>query len=424
MKFTKSEKLFEEAKRVLVGGVSSPVRAFKSVGGTPVFFVKGKGSRLFDADGNSFIDYCQSWGALILGHAAKNVVSAVSAQAKKGTSFGAATPYETRLGLLLKHQFPSCEKIRFTSSGTEAVMTAVRLARGATRKAKIIKFEGCYHGHSDALLAKAGSGLATLGMPESAGVPASFTAETLVLPFNDRRVLEETFRSRTDIAGLLIEPIAGNMGMIPADPSFLELARRLTQRHNTVLIFDEVITGFRVHAHGAQALYGIRPDLTTLGKVIGGGLPVGAVGGKKEIMDLLAPEGPVYQAGTLSGNPLSMAAGIATIEALSKKGEFQKLSRRAGHFIRDLRNAFKKNGIAASIPWAGSMFTIFFCKEAPSHFREISPAHKALYVRFFNHMLRSGVYLPPSPYEAMFVSTAHTDADFKATLQAVSRFRA
>ena len=423
LRTNKSRALFREAKTVLCGGVNSPVRAFKGVGGTPVFFEKGAGPRLIDADGNRYIDFCQSWGALALGHAHPAVVRAIARQAANGTSFGAPTRLETQLALLLKKYYPSCQKFRFTSSGTEAVMTAIRLARGFTGRSKIIKFEGCYHGHMDSLLVKGGSGLATLGKPDSAGIPAGFTHETIVLPYNDREALAAAFRKYADIAAIVIEPIAGNMGVISADPGFLAMARSHTKRRGALLIFDEVITGFRASLGGAQALYGIRPDLTTLGKVIGGGLPVGALGGPASILKHLAPEGDVYQAGTLSGNPVSMAAGIQTLQLLTSKGTFRKTATAAGYFVRELRAVFAKNRIPASVPWIGTIFGVYFGAESPSAFTEITSAHKARYRRFFHHMLERGIYLAPSAYESFFVSAAHGKPEFAATLRAAASFR-
>ncbi len=423
MKRVRSSRLYRKACRVLVGGVSSPARSFKAVGGSPVFFAEGRGSSLKDVDGNRYVDYCQSWGALILGHAHPNVVRALARQAAKGTSFGASIPLEAELAEAIRRFFPSCEKIRFTSSGTEAVMTAVRLARGATGKNRILKFEGCYHGHSDALLVKGGSGLATLGIPSSKGVPPAAAGQTTVLPFNAAEPLEAAFRKFRDIAAVILEPVAGNMGLVPAEPEFLQTVRRLTRRTEAVLIFDEVITGFRVSLQGAQGLYGIRPDLTTLGKVIGGGLPIGAVGGPSRLMKNLAPEGLVYQAGTLSGNPLSLRAGLETLRLLSRRGEFPGLERQTRSLARSLESALGRSGIPVSVPHVGSAFSIFFCKKPPRRFREITPAHVRTYRRFFRHMLERGIYLPPSAYEAMFVSTAHTGADFDKTLDAAEAFR-
>lgn len=419
----RSRAQYRKALGVLVGGVNSPVRTFKSVGRTPVFFEKAKGAHLYDVDGNRYLDFCMSWGALPLGHADPGTVEAVRAQARKGTSFGAPTPYETELALLIRRHMPSCQKLRFTSSGTEAVMTALRLARGVTGKSRIIKFEGCYHGHSDSLLVKAGSGLATLGQATSKGVPAALAAETLVLPYNDIGALEAAFSKFQDVAAVIIEAIAANMGVVPGRPEFLSALRRLTRKHKALLIFDEVITGFRVDLGGAQGLYGIEPDLTTLGKAIGGGMPVGAVGGPAALMDHLAPEGPVYQAGTLSGNPLSMAAGIRTLRTLSRPGFFKRLKLRSQGFIRELEPAFARNGVPAHVPSFGSLFGIFFQAAPPADFGGITSGHVAIYRRFFSHMLEKGVYLPPSAYEAFFTSAAHTDADLRRALAAVKSFR-
>jgi len=423
MNHKKSKALFARALKALAGGVNSPVRAFGGVGGTPIFFEKGKGATVTDVDGNTYIDYVQSWGPLVLGHAPKSVARAIAKQGARGTSFGAPTALETELAETLKRFFPSCERLRLTSSGTEAVMTAIRLARGATKRSKIIKFEGCYHGHSDSLLVKAGSGLATLGRPTSLGVPPELAKQTIVLPFNDRKALVAAFKKHKDIAAAIIEPIAGNMGLVPADPEFLSTLRRLTTQSGTILIFDEVITAFRAAPGGAQSLYGITPDLTTLGKVIGGGLPIGAVGGPARLFKYLSPDGGVYQAGTLSGNPISVTAGLATIHELTKNGGFAQLLQDTAIFVRDLREVFRKNKIECVVPWVGSMFCIYFQKEAPSSFKEITLNHVKTYRKFFRHMLESGVYLAPSAYEVFFVSTAHKRRDFDKTLAAVATFK-
>jgi len=423
MKHTRSAKAFQRACRVLVGGVNSPVRSFRAVGGSPVFFAKGKGSRLTDVDGNTYVDFCQSWGALVLGHADPRVTRAITAQTAKGTSFGASIELEAELAEMIRKFFPSCEKLRFTSSGTEAVMTALRIARGATGRNRIIKFEGGYHGHTDALLAKGGSGLATLGIPSSAGVPPAAAADTLVLPYNAVEPLRAAFAKFKDIAAVIVEPVAGNMGMIPGNPAFLKALRALTQKNGALLIFDEVISGFRTALGGVQSRARITPDLTTLGKVIGGGLPVGAVGGRASLMKHLAPEGPVYQAGTLSGNPLSMRAGLETLRALSAPGVFGRLRRTTSAFTAALAAAFRRSGIPAVTSSEGSVFALFFQPEAPRDFGGISERHVRTYNRFFRHMLERGVYLPPSAYEALFVSTSHTAKDLDLTLDAARSFR-
>lgn len=419
---TVSQKEFERSRAAIAGGVNSPVRAFKAMGGTPVFFKEGKGAFLTDVDGRRYIDFCLSWGALLFGHADAAVARAVAAQAKKGTSFGAATPYETRVAEKIKALVPSCERLRFTSSGTEAAMSAIRLARGYTRKSRIIKFEGCYHGHADALLVKAGSGLATFGHPSSAGVPELAARHTLVLPFNDAAAVRRAFDKYADIACVIVEPVPGNMGVVLPQPGFLQELRIQTQKHKSLLIFDEVITGFRVAAGGAQAAFKIRPDLTVMGKIIGGGLPMGVFGGDEKIMRLLAPDGPVYQAGTLSGNPLAMAAGLSVLDRILATDPQRKLEALTRRFAADLQRIFAKKGIPASVPSAGSMFSVFFQAEAPRDFSQITPEHVQIYRKFFWHLVHAGVYAPPSAYEAFFLSTAHTSAVLEKTLKSVRSF--
>lgn len=393
-----SQRLFLQAQKVLAGGVNSPVRAYHAVGGTPRFIRSAKGAEIRDADGNRYIDFVGSWGPMILGHGHHKVAAAIKAQAARGTSYGAPTELETEMAELVISAFPSVEKIRFVSSGTEAAMTALRLARAHTGRDKIVKFSGCYHGHSDALLVKAGSGSATLGIPDSAGVTRGVSADTLALPYNDIAAVETLFEDMGEsIAAVIVEPVAANMGLVPPKPGFLEGLRSLTSRHGAVLIFDEVITGFRLGFGGAQTVFGIKPDLTCMGKIIGGGLPVGAVGGRRDIMDLLAPLGPVYQAGTLSGNPLAMAAGIATLKELKKTRPYSTLKRRTEKLVA---------GLPARVSQMGSLFTIFF-----------DDARK--YPRFFHALLEEGVYFPPSQFEVCFVSAAHSDAILEKARRAI-----
>ena len=413
---TRSEELFEEAKGLMAGGVNSPVRSFKAVGGYPRFVARAKGSRIWDVDGKEYIDYLGSWGPLILGHAAPEVVEAIREAAGRGTSYGAPTELEIRLARLLQESFPSMELIRLVNSGTEATMSALRLARGFTRRDLIVKFEGGYHGHADALLARAGSGPLTLGVPDSAGVPAPTAAQTLTLPFNDVGLLEDLMKARgEEVAALIVEPVMGNCGVIPPGPEFLPALRRLSTRWGALLIFDEVITGFRVAPGGAQALYGVQPDLTCLGKIIGGGLPVGAYGGRREIMEQVAPLGPVYQAGTLSGNPIAMAAGVATLEALKRKGGYDRLEELGAQLEGEWRRAAKEMGIPATVNRVGSMFCCFFT-EGPV--RDLSTAKRSdtrRYAQYFHAMLEEGVNLPPSQFETGFISTAHTQEDIART---------
>ena len=415
----RSRSLFERSLALIPGGVNSPVRAFQAVGGTPIFFREGRGSRLTDEDGRQYIDYVGSWGPLILGHADPGVLEAVRAAAARGLSFGAPTALELEMAELLTSSMPSIEQVRLVSSGTEAVMSALRLARGFTGRSIIVKFEGCYHGHSDFLLVKAGSGALTFGNPTSAGVPPEFTAHTLVLDYNDPQRAADAFaRHGDDIAAVVLEPIAGNMNFMRPSDEFVHALRSLCTRHGALLVFDEVMTGFRVGPQGAQGLFGIRPDLTTLGKVIGGGLPVGAFGGRRDVMARLAPLGPVYQAGTLSGNPVAVSAGLATLRRVLEPGFFERLSRVTSTVVEGLEREARTAGVPFSTASAGGMFGLFFRARAPRAFAEVMQSDREAFNRFFHAMLERGVYLAPSAYEAGFVSAAHTPADVAATLAA------
>ncbi len=419
---SRNDQLFEQSQKVIPGGVNSPVRAFRSVGGTPRFFSKGAGSRVWDADGKSYLDYVGSWGPLILGHADADVVRAVQETAALGLSFGAPTEMELRMAEQLVAMLPSMEKLRLVSSGTEATMSAIRVARGHTGRSTLVKFEGCYHGHADSLLVKAGSGLLTFGQPSSAGVPADCSGHTLVLDYNDIEQVNRLFAEKGDeIACVIVEAVAGNMNLIKPKPGFLEALRENCTKHDAVLIFDEVMTGFRVGAGCVQGLYGITPDLTTLGKVIGGGLPVGAFGGRAEIMDKLAPLGPVYQAGTLSGNPVAVAAGLKTLEKISAPGFFEALTAQTTRLVDGINAAARDAGIAACADSVGGMFGIYFRATPPTSYAEVMDSDKEAFNRFFHLMLLEGVYLAPSAFEAGFVSAAHTDADIDATLAAAAR---
>jgi glutamate-1-semialdehyde 2,1-aminomutase len=406
-----SEKLWQEASRLLPGGVNSPVRAFRGVGGTPFFTQRAKGSRLWDVDGNEYIDYVCSWGPMILGHAHPKVVRAVQEAARDGTSFGTPNPREVKLARIVCEGFPSIQKVRFVNSGTEATMSAIRLARGFTKRDKILKFEGCYHGHADALLVKAGSGAATFDVPDSAGVPADFARNTLTLPLNDLTALEHV--NWREIACAIIEPIPANMGLIPLKPGFLEKLRKLTQDNGALLILDEVISGFRVAKGGAQELYGIQADLTTLGKIIGGGLPVGAFGGRADIMDMLAPNGPVYQAGTLSGNPLAMAAGIATLEELLQPGGYAKLEKNTAALCDEMKRIVKARHVRI-----GSLFCAFFTDREVVDYSSAKTSDTKRYAKFFHAMLERGVYFAPSQFEVGFMSLAHSEQDIEQTVRA------
>jgi len=414
-----NEKLYERAQRVIPGGVNSPVRAFRAVGGTPIFFERASGPHLWDAAGRRYIDYVGSWGPMLLGHTHPTVVTAVEAAAARALSYGAPTAEETLLAERLCELVPSIERVRLVSSGTEATMTAIRLARGFTGRSIIVKFEGCYHGHADALLVKAGSGALTFGHPSSAGVPAETAAHTLVLAYNDVAAVRAAFeRQGTQIAAVIVEPVAGNMNLVLPAPGFLDALREECTRHGAVLIFDEVMTGFRVALGGAQARYGIRPDLTTLGKVIGGGLPLAAVGGRREIMEKLAPLGPVYQAGTLSGNPLAVAAGLATLQLVAQPRLLERVAATTRTLVEGLTAEARKAGVAFCAQSIGSMFGLYFRATPPASYAEVMQCDRERFNRFFHAMLEQGVYLAPSAYEAGFVSAAHGDAEIDATLAA------
>ncbi|MDR7315002.1 glutamate-1-semialdehyde 2,1-aminomutase [Brevibacillus nitrificans] len=419
MKREKSTQLFSEAQHYIPGGVNSPVRAFKSVGGNPVYIEKGEGSRIFDVDGNSYIDYIGSWGPLILGHAHPRVLSAITEVAALGTSFGAPTERETEMAKLVCELVPSVEVVRMVNSGTEATMSALRLARGYTKRNKIMKFEGCYHGHADSLLIKAGSGVATLGLPDSPGVPEGTAINTITVPYNDLESVKLAFSSYgDDIAAVIVEPIGGNMGVVPPVAGFLEGLREITQQYGTLLIFDEVMTGFRVARGGAQELFGITPDLTTMGKVIGGGLPVGAYGGKREIMQQIAPAGPIYQAGTLSGNPLAMAAGLTTLQELGKPGAYEYLEKLSARLAEGLADNAAKLGIPHTLNRVGSMVCLFFTDTPVINYETAKTSDLERFSTYFSHLLEEGIMIPPSQFEGMFVSLAHTEADIERTIEA------
>ena len=417
----KTRDLFLQAKRVIPGGVNSPVRAFQAVGGTPIFIRGAAGSRVVDEDGGEYIDYIASWGPMILGHGRPEVVAAIREAAGRGTSYGAPTLAEIAMAERIVSAFPSVETIRMVSSGTEATMTAIRLARGWTGREKIVKFIGCYHGHADSLLVKAGSGVATLGIPGSPGIPRSLAELTIPVPFNNADAVREVFaRFGEEIACIIVEPVAGNMGVVPPSPGFLEILREVTRENGALLIFDEVITGFRLAYGGWQTLTGIGPDLTCLGKIIGGGLPVGAVGGNRTILEHLAPTGPVYQAGTLSGNPLAMAAGITTLDIL-RDASYEEIDRRAADLGAGFLDLFRTKGIPVRINRVGSMFTLFFTAEDVVDFETASHSDTALYARFFRGMLAAGINLAPAQFEAGFVSFAHTDNDIARTVEACEK---
>lgn len=418
---SRNEALFERAQRSIPGGVNSPVRAFRSVGGVPRFLERAVGARVWDADGKEYLDYVGSWGPAIAGHAHPAIIEAVRAAALKGLSFGAPTAAEVDMAELICELLPAVEMVRLVSSGTEATMSAIRLARGFTGRDAIIKFEGCYHGHADSLLVKAGSGLLTFGNPSSGGVPADFAKHTIVLDFNDLQQAEDAFKARGDeIAAIIVEPVAGNMNLIKPRPGFLEGLRRLCTEYGAVLIFDEVMTGFRVGPQGVQGLYGITPDLTTLGKVIGGGMPVGAFGGRRDIMACIAPLGTVYQAGTLSGSPVAVAAGLAALQLTRQPGFYEQLSARASALSTGLQAAARTAGIAFSADALGGMFGLYFTAQVPGSFAEVMAADQARFKRFFHAMLEAGHYFAPSAFEAGFVSAAHSAADIAATLEAAA----
>ncbi len=418
--FEKSRKLFLEAQRFLPGGVDSPVRAFKAVGGIPPFIVRAKGAKLYDADGNEYIDYVCSWGALVLGHAHPQVIEAIKRAAEHGTSFGASTELETTLARMISEAIPSIEMLRFVNSGTEATMSALRLARAFTKRDKIIKFAGGYHGHGDGLLVKGGSGLATLGIPDSAGVPLSYAQDTLVAPYNNVEAVRQAFEHYPEqIAAVIVEPVAANMGVVLPQPGFLKGLRQLSQEFGALLIFDEVITGFCVAYGGAQTIYKITPDLTCLGKIIGGGLPVGAYGGRREIMQMVAPLGPVYQAGTLSGNPLAMTAGIETLKLLQPPGVYKQLEAKSAALEEGITRAATKSG--ASISRIASLLTVFFTVSPVIDYESVAQADTAFFASFFQRLLAEGVYWPPSQFEAAFVSLAHSDEDIRLTSEIIER---
>ncbi|MEQ8428767.1 MAG: glutamate-1-semialdehyde 2,1-aminomutase [Gammaproteobacteria bacterium] len=418
-----NEELFNAARQHIPGGVNSPVRAFKSVSGTPVFFKRAKGAHVFDADEKSYIDYVGSWGPMILGHAHPKVIKAVQDAAENGLSFGAPTEIETTMANKICELIPSIEKVRMVSSGTEAAMSAIRLARGYTGRDKIIKFEGCYHGHADSLLVKAGSGALTLGVPTSPGVPADLAQHTLTLDYNNPEQLRQVFAEMGDqIAAVAVEPVAGNMNCVPATPVFLQTMREVCDQYGAVLLFDEVMSGFRVALGGAQSVYGIQPDITALGKVIGGGMPVGAFGGPAEIMDYLAPDGPVYQAGTLSGNPVAMAAGLTTLELLSEPGVFDELEKKTVALTEGMKKVAKKAGIPLSSNYMGGMFGLFFTGNSKVEtFADVMACNQEQFKQFFHGMLAEGIYLAPSAFEAGFVSLAHSEEDINNTIKAAEK---
>ena len=416
-KIKKSIELFKEAKLHMPGGVNSPVRAFKNIDGNPIFFKKAKGAYLFDADNNKYIDYIGSWGPMIMGHSNPKIVNAISKQLELGTSYGAPTSIESETAKLIKQCVPSIEKIRMVNSGTEATMSAIRLARGYTKRDKIIKFDGCYHGHVDSLLIKAGSGVSTFGLPDSPGIPNELAKKTLSCEFNNKEEFLKIFNKvKNDLAAVIVEPVAGNMGFIPGDKSFLKLLRKKTSENKSLLIFDEVMSGFRVSLGGAQELYKIKPDLTTLGKVIGGGLPVGAFGGKKKIMDFLAPNGPVYQAGTLSGNPLAMAAGSMLIKLLIKTNPYKKLEDKAADLLQGMKNVFDADDIPFSVNQLGGMFGFFFSEKLPKNFKDVVKTNDKHFKNFLNQCIENGIYFAPSKFEAGFISTKHTKTEINNTI--------
>jgi glutamate-1-semialdehyde 2,1-aminomutase len=416
------ERRFQQAKALIPGGVNSPVRAFGGVGGTPIFFERGLGSKIYDADGKEYIDYLGSWGPLIAGHCHPKVVQAIQDQASKGVSFGAPCELETQLAKMVVDRVPACEKVRFVSSGTEATMSAIRLARGVTGRTLVVKMDGCYHGHVDSLLVRAGSGVLTLGIPGTPGIPEALASLTRIVPFNDVLALERLLQTEgTDVACVILEPIAGNMGVVPPQPGYLQAVRDLTRKHGALFICDEVMTGFRVHRGGAQALYGVEPDLSCFGKVIGGGLPVGAYGGRADLMDQVAPAGPIYQAGTLSGNPLAMRAGVAALQILDEPGAYERLETLAARLAEGLAKAAKDAGVPVTLNRVGSMLTTFFTDRSVTDHASAATSDTKRYAAYFHAMLDGGVYLAPSQYEAAFVSLAHTDLDVDATVGTAER---
>jgi glutamate-1-semialdehyde 2,1-aminomutase len=421
-KIDKSIALFKEAKTLMPGGVNSPVRAFKNINGNPIFFERASGAYLYDADHNEYIDYIGSWGPMIMGHSHPDIVGAIKNQVELGTSYGAPTSLESDVARLIKKCIPSIKKIRMVNSGTEATMTTIRLARGFTGRNKIIKFDGCYHGHVDSLLIKAGSGVATFGLPDSPGVPADLAKYTFSCEYNNKEQFLEIFNEiKDDLAAVIVEPIAGNMGFVPGHEDFLKLLRETTSDNDSILIFDEVMSGFRVSLGGAQEIYNITPDLTALGKVIGGGLPVGAFGGKEEIMNYLAPSGPVYQAGTLSGNPLAMAGGTALLQLLIKENPFKELERNASVLLDGMKTLMIESGIPFSINRIGGMFGFFFSEELPNNINDVTKTDDVLFSNFLNSCIRSGIYFAPSKYEAGFISAMHKDEEINRTLETVKQ---
>ena len=421
-KIDNSIALFKEAKTLMPGGVNSPVRAFKNINGNPIFFEKASGAYLYDADGNEYIDYIGSWGPMIMGHSHPEIVKAIKTQVELGTSYGAPTGLESDVAKLIKQCLPSIEKIRMVNSGTEATMTTIRLARGFTGRNKIIKFDGCYHGHVDSLLIKAGSGVATFGLPDSPGVPKDLAKYTYTCEYNNKEQFLSIYNEiKDDLAAVIVEPIAGNMGFVPAQEDFLKTLREATSSNNSVLIFDEVMSGFRVSLGGAQEIYNIKPDLTALGKVIGGGLPVGAFGGREEIMNYLAPSGPVYQAGTLSGNPLAMAGGSALLQLLINKNPFQGLEDSASMLLGGMKSIMAESGIPFSVNKIGGMFGFFFLEELPQNINDVSKSDDVLFSNFLNSCIRNGIYFAPSKYEAGFISAMHQDNEINKTLETVKK---
>ncbi len=421
-KIDKSIALFNEAKALMPGGVNSPVRAFKNIHGNPIFFEKAQGAYLFDADGNKYIDYIGSWGPMIMGHSHPEIVNAIKNQAELGTSYGAPTSLESDVASLIIENVPSIEKIRMVNSGTEATMSAIRLARGFTNRNKIIKFDGCYHGHVDSLLIKAGSGVSTFGLPDSPGIPEDLAKHTITCPYNDIEAFIQIFNSvKDDLATVIVEPIAGNMGFVPGTLEFLQTIRAYTESNDSLLIFDEVMSGFRVSLGGAQEIYNIKPDLTALGKVIGGGLPVGAFGGKKEIMNYLAPEGPVYQAGTLSGNPLAMAAGATLLNLLIAQNPYKELEEKAKVILNGMKEIMISSGIPFSTNQIGGMFGFFFSEELPKNIDDVSKTNDELFSSFINACIQNGIYFAPSKYEAGFISATHGDMEIDKTLEVVNK---
>ena len=421
-KIDKSIALFDQAKSLMPGGVNSPVRAFKNINGNPIFFEKAQGAYLFDADGNKYIDYIGSWGPMIMGHSHPEIVNAIKNQAELGTSYGAPTSLESDVASLIIENVPSIEKIRMVNSGTEATMSAVRLARGFTNRNKIIKFDGCYHGHVDSLLIKAGSGVSTFGLPDSPGIPEDLAKHTITCPYNDIEAFIQIFNSvKDDLATVIVEPIAGNMGFVPGTLEFLQTIRAYTESNDSLLIFDEVMSGFRVSLGGAQEIYNIKPDLTALGKVIGGGLPVGAFGGKKEIMNYLAPEGPVYQAGTLSGNPLAMAAGATLLNLLIAQNPYKELEEKAKVILNGMKEIMISSGIPFSTNQIGGMFGFFFSEELPKNIDDVSKTNDELFSSFINACIQNGIYFAPSKYEAGFISATHGDMEIDKTLEVVNK---